>query len=137
MGLSAKWAKSSRNHTNGCVECRLVWRTATASGSHDCVEVAYRKATASGSNGCVEVATDPACGQVLVRDSKLGDASPVLGFTLRQWTVLLLMAGQFHVDWFPWQAWFPGLEFNQAEREAFIDGARRGEFDLSAEAVPA
>jgi hypothetical protein len=43
----------------------------------------WRKSTHSFSNGnCVEVATP---GSVLVRDSKLGDASPVLVFTAAQW----------------------------------------------------
>ena len=39
----------------------------------------------SGSQGCVEVA-DLADGGKAVRDSKLGEASPVLVFTAQEWT---------------------------------------------------
>jgi hypothetical protein len=85
--LSEQWAKSSQSHTNGCLEAR--WVKATASASNGCVEVKFHKATASGANGCVEVATDPACGQVQVRDSKLGDVSPVLTFTAHEWQCFL------------------------------------------------
>lgn len=44
----------------------------------------WRKSPESGNNGCVEVAamTD---GGVAIRDSKLGDGSPVLFFTEVEW----------------------------------------------------
>jgi Domain of unknown function (DUF397) len=45
----------------------------------------WRKSSYSGqSNGCVEVADRPDGGK-LVRDSKLGDNSPVLSFTAHEW----------------------------------------------------
>jgi len=46
--------------------------------------VAWLKSSYSGNNnGCVEVARQD--GQVYVRDSKLGERSPVLGFTSYEW----------------------------------------------------
>lgn len=46
----------------------------------------WRKSTRSNTNGgdCVEV-TDTIAGRLLVRDSKLGDASPRLAFTSTNW----------------------------------------------------
>lgn len=60
-----------------------VWRKASASiGMSNCVEVArpeWRKAAASGSSsGCVEVRGWYRQATIGVRDSKLGDSSPVL-----------------------------------------------------------
>lgn len=67
-----------------------IWRKSTYSFSNgNCVEAAgeFRKSSYSHANGsCVEVA---APGAVLVRDSKLGDASPVLSFTRKEWGALL------------------------------------------------
>jgi hypothetical protein len=49
---------------------------------------AWRKSSYSGSgNACVEVADLP--GGTAVRDSKLGDASPVLSVTAPQWSALI------------------------------------------------
>nr|WP_075849331.1 DUF397 domain-containing protein [Saccharomonospora sp. CUA-673] len=48
-------------------------------------EPQWRKSTRSqGQNDCVEI-TDEVRGSVGVRDSKLGDASPVLAVTVEQW----------------------------------------------------
>jgi uncharacterized protein DUF397 len=57
----------------------------------------WRKATFSGgaNGGCVEVGTIP--GYYGVRDTKLGDASPVLAFTPVEWQAFLagVRAGEF------------------------------------------
>lgn len=56
----------------------------------------WGKSTFSGNNGgCVEVATLP--GWVGVRDTKLGDASPVLAFTNAEWIAFLngIRQGEF------------------------------------------
>ena len=51
----------------------------------------WRKSNLSGDTGCVEVAfVDQNVG---VRDSKLGDDSPVLVFTPHEWSVFLQGAG--------------------------------------------
>lgn len=49
----------------------------------------WRKSSRSGGNGgaCVEVAATPAA--TGVRDSKLGDASPILPFTSATWSSFL------------------------------------------------
>lgn len=57
----------------------------------------WRKARRSeGSNGCVEVAFGDD-GSTIVRDSKLGDASPVLRFTAREWDLFTeaVTSGEF------------------------------------------
>ncbi|MEU7019842.1 DUF397 domain-containing protein [Streptomyces sp. NPDC046203] len=57
----------------------------------DCLEVAYdwRKSSYSGSEGgdCVEVATHPAA--VHVRDSKLGETSPVFTVSPTTWNAFV------------------------------------------------
>jgi hypothetical protein len=53
-------------------------------GSPELSHAAWFKSSYSGNNnGCVEVARLD--GQVYVRDSKLGERSPVLGFTSYEW----------------------------------------------------
>lgn len=52
--------------------------------SPDLSRATWTKSSYSGNNnGCVEVAHLD--GQVFVRDSKLGEASPVLAFTPHEW----------------------------------------------------
>jgi Domain of unknown function (DUF397) len=57
----------------------------------------WHKATYSGgaNGGCVEVATIP--GYIGVRDTKLGDTSPVLAFNPTEWQAFLsgVRAGEF------------------------------------------
>lgn len=75
------------------------WRASSHSFSNgNCAEIAtWRKSTRSSSNGdCAEVTARPQAGNpgpaVLVRDSKLGDASPVLAFTPAAWRGFLTAA---------------------------------------------
>ncbi len=78
-----KWFKSSKSAANG-----------------QCLQVKWFKSTKSGTNGnCVEVASS-SDGEIWLRDSKLGEASPVLKFTTGEW-------------------------------QAFVDGVRENEFDIS------
>lgn len=61
-------------------------KSSYSQGNSNCVEI-WRKSSHSGpSTGCVEVAVNRV---VRVRDSKLGDRSPVLQFTGRAWRVFL------------------------------------------------
>ena len=60
------------------------WMKSQHSGADGCVEVAWIKSARSESaNSCIEVAE--LAGDVLIRDSKLGKASPVLRFTWAEW----------------------------------------------------
>lgn len=79
------------------------WRKSSFSASSGtCVELAdlteWRKATASGHDGgeCVETADLPD-GTIGVRDSKLGDDSPVLTFTRDEMRAFVqgVRAGEF------------------------------------------
>jgi hypothetical protein len=60
------------------------WRKASYSQSKHCVEAAYRKSSYCVKQECVEVG-----GEVKVRDSQLGEQSPVIGFTPSQWNRFL------------------------------------------------
>jgi hypothetical protein len=73
----------------------------------------WRKASASGNNGCVELAPLPD-GGVAVRDSKLGDDSPVLKFDRHEWLSFMDGLGRG--------------EFDQVGRAEF-DQVSRAEFD--------
>jgi hypothetical protein len=60
----------------------IQWRKSSFSqGNGNCVSVGWAKSSFSnGASACVETRRDPD-GDVFVRDTKLGDASPVLRFT--------------------------------------------------------
>lgn len=90
----------------------------------------WRRATACNNGNCVEVLIDGE-GTVQVRDSKLGDASPIITFTPDDWGELLKLA---RGGWSIWGVFAP-LQFTFAERVAFAAGVRNGEFDLPTEAV--
>ncbi len=69
------------------------WRRSSYCANGACVEIAvapaapgWRKSSHSSEANCVEVATGP---DVLVRDSKLGDASPHLAFGPAAWRVFI------------------------------------------------
>lgn len=74
----------------------LSWFKSSYSGDEggDCLEVAYdwRKSSYSGSEGgnCVEVAAHPAA--VHVRDSKLGEGSPVFAVSPTSWSAFVTQA---------------------------------------------
>jgi len=74
------WHKSSYSMSNGhCVE----WRTSSYSAGGNCNSSCLEWRTSSHSIGngqCVAVVPD-----ALVRDSRLGDSSPVLRFTPQAW----------------------------------------------------
>jgi Domain of unknown function (DUF397) len=65
------------------IEIGLMWRKASSS-------------TIRSDDGCVEVADLPDGGRAL-RDSKLGDASPILEFTAHEWACFTdgVKAGEF------------------------------------------
>lgn len=80
--MDTPWVKSSYSFSNGnCLE----WRTSSRSNSGACIEaglqdVRWRTSSVCDSGACVEVAPS-----VQVRDSKLGDASPIVRFSPAVW----------------------------------------------------
>lgn len=76
----------------------IQWRKSSYSqGNGNCVEVGWAKSSFSnGSSACVETRRDPD-GDVFVRDTKLGAASPVLRFTPAEFTAWVqgCAAGEF------------------------------------------
>jgi hypothetical protein len=61
----------------------LLWRRSSRCEAHSCIEVAWRTACVAEAH-CVAVGHTG--GEVLVRDTKLGAASPILSFTPTAWT---------------------------------------------------
>lgn len=93
---------------------------------------------------CVEVA--PAVDGVLVRDSKDHGAGPVLRFSHDEWAAFLARppvtvadrltrhdGRDVHTRWHLRDT----LHFTDAEWNAFLAGARDGEFDFTREVIPA
>lgn len=64
--MHTQWTKSSHSAGNGA-----------------CLQTRWHTSSYSGGNGCVEARHDST---VQVRDSKLGDASPILNFNVSTWT---------------------------------------------------
>lgn len=61
------------------------WRKSSfCNGADACAEVAYRRSCSAG-EACVEVGLCPHSGEVLVRDTKLGEESPVLRVHVAHW----------------------------------------------------
>ena len=83
------FAKSSACTSLGnCAEVAYV--TSSACSDAACVEVGFTSASACANGSCVEVGA--AGDRVLLRDSKLGDASPILEFTPEAWAEFLEFA---------------------------------------------
>ena len=107
----------------------------------DPVAATWQKSSfCNGASSCVEVSSLDGC--VLVRDSKLGDASPVLRFTVGQWWSFIaatksrhgysgpvVVAGAYD-SWHAWHADDPAvvLDFDRTEIDAFLAGVNAGEF---------
>jgi len=70
VSLSPRWRKSRHSNPSG-----------------NCLEARWRKSSFCASNECAEARL--AGGVVQVRDSKLGDAGPVLSFTPAAWAAFL------------------------------------------------
>jgi hypothetical protein len=145
--------KSGGNNTGpNCVEVGFA-KAAASNPSGNCVEVGHAKADKSAAAGhCVEpgvardkhtgctpdTCTTPGIndGDVVVRDSKLGDASPLAVFTPEQWAAFVVgvIAGQEQRDGDDYLITDPRgtgivLRYTAAEWDAFMDGCANHEFD--------
>jgi hypothetical protein len=147
--------RSSRIHLiEGVTVIPNVWRKSERSNpSGNCVEVYWQKSTrsnGSGGNNCVEVRGEG--DQVLVRDTKLGEGSPVISMNKQDWLdftseikrgITCPIGGTVQV-WMSGPSWEIvdmahvvditdsnlRLSFTRAEWDAFIGGVQDGEFDL-------
>ena len=107
----------------------------------------WRKASdCNGASSCVEVASVDGC--ILVRDSKLGVASPVLRVPVSSWWSFLaavktgqtltyrgvLWVADVDDGWLVWLRDEPDvvLSFDAAEVAAFVAGVCDGEFEVAA-----
>lgn len=135
-----KAAKSGGNNTGpNCVEC-LQWSPGDdATGTS--VRIAYADQRGLHAHCAKDQCTYPDLqdGTILIRDTKLGQQSPLLVFTPRQFQDLVeaTAAGTRHLDAGgrllirdPGNASLY-LSFTPGEWDAFADGCRRGEFTLT------
>ena len=112
----------------------------------DPVAATWQKSTfCNGPSSCVEVSSLDGC--VLVRDSKLGNASPVLRVPVASWWSFLaavktgqvftyggvLWVADVDAGWLVWVRHEPDvtLWFDRAEVAAFVAGVEAGEFSVA------
>jgi hypothetical protein len=143
------WRKSSfSSDSANCVE--VAWRTSSFCHQGSCVEVGWTSSSLCAGGDCVQVKSDKA--QILVRDSKLGDDSPVLRFAVESWWVLtdaIVTAKDEDKDGRVWMhvrhrsvayepdghvvlstsVRSPRLRFTEDEWKAFVFGVQVKEFD--------
>lgn len=122
------WKKSSRSNGNG---------------GNNCVQARWTKSTRSNPSGnCVMTKTDGR--EIQVRDSKLGDASPILSFSFEDWGSFIaeIKRGITCPVAGPFEVWLAATGFDIVEKDgavlnftndewnAFVGGVQDGEFDL-------
>jgi hypothetical protein len=134
------WRKSSfSSDSANCVE--VSWARSSACHQGSCVEVGWTASSRCAGGDCVQVRHDD--GVVYVRDSKLGDDSPVQEWPLTYWEFLCdaivadlpRFSGYRKLDdggcvELRWAHIHPApLIFDASEWKAFVLGVRAGEFD--------
>lgn len=139
------WKRSTYCANGLCVEVAAHWQRSSYCSTGGCVEWS-RSRCSMGS--CVEVERQDE--KVYLRDSKLGEESPVIEFTPACWSEFLdavrrdalpddaieMMDGGV---WLPvpgprFDGWH--LKFDREEWDAFVKGVKAGEFDLQSGGVP-
>jgi hypothetical protein len=143
------WRKSSfSSDSANCVE--VSWTRSSACHQGSCVEVGWTSSSLCAGGDCVQVRHDDDV--VYVRDSKLGDDSPVLRFAVESWWVLtdaIVTAKDEDKDGRVWMhvrhrsvayepdghvvlstsVRSPRLRFTEDEWKAFVFGVQVKEFD--------
>jgi hypothetical protein len=134
------WRKSSfSSDSANCVE--VSWTRSSACHQGSCVKVGWTASSRCAGGDCVQVRHDD--GVVYVRDSKLGDDSPVQEWPLTYWEFLCdaivadlpRFSGYRKLDGYGcvelrWAHIHPApLIFDAGEWKAFVLGVRAGEFD--------
>jgi hypothetical protein len=133
------WRKSSfSSDSANCVE--VSWTRSSACHQGSCVEVGWTSSSLCAGGDCVQVRHDDDV--VYVRDSKLGDDSPVQEWPLTYWEFLCdaIVADLPRFSGFRklddggvelrWEHIHPApLIFDDGEWKAFVLGVRAGEFD--------
>jgi hypothetical protein len=133
------WRKSSfSSDSANCVE--VAWTTSSFCHQDSCVEVGWTSSSLCAGGDCVQVRHDDDV--VYVRDSKLGDDSPVQEWPLTYWEFLCdaivadlpRFSGYRKLDdggvELRWEHIHPApLIFDDGEWKAFVLGVRAGEFD--------
>lgn len=122
-----------------------MWRKSKfCNGASSCLELRWVTAAGCNNGSCVAVAC--ATSEAWVRDSKLGDDSPVLRIPVAAWWSFLAAVktgqtltygGLLHVEGRDgeWLAWIRGeptvtLWFDPSEVDAFVAGVEAGEFEV-------
>lgn len=168
--LAFRKATASGGNENGpnCVEVAPFRKALDSNPSGNCVEVGHasaRDSNGNGGNNCVEPGqahadphADPhaACtpetcltpgispGDVVVRDSKLGEDSPLVVFRADEWrgyVAAVINGGMEHdgTEYVLRDLRNPGiiLHFTPGEAEAFRSGCTKGEFNYAQDRVAA
>lgn len=144
------WRKASRCSAVNCLEADGPWVKAEASNpSGNCVQARWTAARACSTNSCVQASgwtsacSTQSCveashhhGTVWVRDSKLGDNSPVLAYPEADWDEgrvidFIPAGGEYMVMGTTAEGMLATLFFNPDEVTAFRQGIDDRDFALA------
>lgn len=114
------------------------WVRANRCDSGSCVEVGWKRSSRCTRRECVEVFHVDE--EIHVRDSKLGERSPILRFSLHDWKwICIFLDGgvplrnlrpSYILPWrYIWKQNNKTLHFSRREIKDFINGVKDGDFE--------